>query len=460
MSLQLTRRSWPATCAALVLLAATVRVAAYLAAPPTALIGDEIYYSQVAANLERGLGHVFHESDAVALRAWRPPGMAFTLAAVLTPDAVAQMDETVASVPRPIALQIALGSLLAGAVAWLGGLLIDRRSGLAAGLLCAGYPTLVAFSHYLWSATLTALLLTTALALAVRYASAPSAARAIAVGVVLGAAALVREVALPVALAIGWWWWHQAPEPGRMRALRHGALALTVAVACVAPWSLRNWRMFDRFVPVSTIGWFAAGEGNTFETEDWLLDTGPDHLAYATGYFRIRDELERADFARRWTSERIVAEQPLWLPKKLIRNGALLLSPDSYLLFKQSVGAYGDVSPAARAVSVGAVAVSWAIVAALGAWGIAIASPRARALGLAVLVVPVAVHLISNATSRFRLPWLGLWLVFAALGAVELPHWRTHWRQLGTPARAGWIGFVSFLLIVAFPYFAVYGGRR
>ena len=71
------------------LLAATVRVAAYLAAPPVALIGDEIYYSQVAGNLERGLGHVFHESDAGALRAWRPPGMAFALAGVLTEKPVA-----------------------------------------------------------------------------------------------------------------------------------------------------------------------------------------------------------------------------------------------------------------------------------------------------------------------------------------------------------------------------------
>jgi hypothetical protein len=282
----------------------------------------------------------------------------------------------------------------------------------------------------------------------------------IAVGVLLGGATLVREVALAVALACGWWWWREAEPAQRRRSLAHASLMIALAAACVLPWTLRNARTLDRFVPVSTIGWFATAEGNVFETSDWLRDTGPAHLAFSQRYFSLPDELARSDFARRQALDGIVAEQPLWVAKKVIRNGALLLSPDSYLLFKQSVGAYGEISPTVRWLSVAAVGLGWAVVAGLGALGLAIARAPERRLALAVLAVPLGVHLVSNATSRFRIPWLGLWLVFAALGARELPRVRTHWERLPLAARTALVGFLGFVFAVAFPYFAEYGGRR
>ncbi|MEE2662826.1 MAG: hypothetical protein VX681_01800 [Myxococcota bacterium] len=455
-----TSRSWLATCAALVLLAAAVRGASFWLAPPLELVGDELYYAQVARNLVHGEGHVFHEAGGPSLRAWRPPGQALTLAAVLDRETASGLDTSVHGAGRLVALQIALGSLLAAAAAVLGGLLFDRRVGTLAGLLVATYPTLIAFSHYLWSETLTALLLTAGLAAAVQYRLAPSPARAVATGLLLGAATLVREIALGVALACAWWWWREAPPQQRRRSLAHAGLMAAVATVCVAPWTLHNVRALDRFVPLSTIGWFATAEGNTFEAADWLRSTGPAHLAFTQRYFGLGDELARSDLARRHALAAIVAEQPLWTAKKAIRNGALLLSPDSYLLFKQSVGAYGEISPTVRGLSVAAVTLGWAVVALLGALGLAVARASERRLAIAVLAVPLLVHLISNATSRFRIPWLGLWLVFAALGARELPRARERWEHLPLGARAALVGFLAFVFGVAFPYFAEYGGRR
>jgi 4-amino-4-deoxy-L-arabinose transferase-like glycosyltransferase len=455
-----THKSWLVPCAALITLAAAIRVVSFLAAPPLEFVGDELYYTQVARNLAQGDGHVFHERDGLSLRAWRPPGQPLAMAGALGANGASGLDASVRSAPLVLALQIALGSLLAGATGWLGLTLVDRRTGWIAGLLCATYPSLIAFSHYAWSETLTALLLTSALAAATGYARAPGPLRALCTGLLLGSATLVREVAFAVLIVVCWWWWREAPAAERARALRHAGLALAVAVLCIAPWTLRNARQFDRLVPVSTIGWFAIAEGNTFEADDWLRHTGSAHLDFNTRYFSRPTELERSDFARAWALEHVRSQQPLWLAKKLVRNGALLLSPDSYLLFKQAVGSYGDVRPSVRTASLAAVSIGWGLAAALGAWGIAIAATPARRLGLAVLAIPLALHLLSNATSRFRIPWLGLWLVFAALGALELPRLRERWVGLRPAGRWVLLGFIGFVFAVAFPYFAEYGGRR
>lgn len=455
-----TSRSWLATCAALVVLAAAIRGASFWLAPPLELIGDELYYAQVARNLVHGEGHVFHETGGPSLRSWRPPGQALSLAAVLDRETASELDETVHSAARLVALQILLGSLLAAAAAVLGRRLFDRRIGTLAGLLVATYPSLIAFSHYLWSETLTALLLTAGIAAAVQYRLTPSPARAVATGLLLGAATLVREIALGVALVCAWWWWREAAPEQRQRCLAHAGLMAAVVAACVLPWTVHNTRSLDRFVPLSTIGWFATAEGNTFEPADWLSSTGPAHLAFNQRYFSESNELARSDLAREHALATIIAEQPLWIAKKAIRNGALLLAPDSYLLFKQSVGAYGEISPSVRGLSVAAVGLSWAAVAALGALGLAIAGAPQRRLAIALLAVPLLVHLLTNATSRFRIPWLGLWLVLAALGTGELPRMRAHWQQLPLGRRVALVGFLGLVFGVAFPYFVEYGGRR
>jgi hypothetical protein len=455
-----TPRSWTATCVGLVLLAAAVRSATFAVAPPTAWVGDEIYYAEVARSIARGEGHVFRDPYGATLRAWRPPGQAAVLAAGLDPDRARSADPSVTGLLPLVWIQIALGSLLAAAAATLGAALLDRRTGTLAGLAVAFHPTLVFFSHTLWSETLSALLITTALAIAASRHGVPGIGRAALAGVLLGGATLVREVALLVAAVCAAWWAWQATGDARRVALASGAVVLGVALLCVAPWTARNAAVLGRFIPVSTIGWFAASEGNVFEPGDWLRDTGPAHLAFSQQYFALGDEMARSDFARGFAIAAIRDEQPSWLLRKAIRNGALLLSPDSYLLFKQSVGAYGEISPIARVTSVVAVGLVWVVSALLAALGLAAATPAIRRLAISVLAVPATVHLLTNATSRFRVPWLGLWLVLAAFGALSLPGWRAHWGRLSLPARIGLCGFAGFVLAVAVPYFAVYGGRR
>jgi hypothetical protein len=400
-----------------VLLGAAVRFAALGLAPPQRLVGDEKYYVEVAANLAAGRGHAF-ERDGVVHRAFRPPGHPWLLSLALPRDAASGAAAATAPA-RLLALQALLGSLLVAVAIALGRVLFGWREGIVAGLVAALDPTLVAHSHYLWSEPLTALLLSGALAAVVASERRASPATAAAAGVLFGLAALTREVALPICAACAVWAVAGSPPP-RARPLVRALLVVGLAAAVVAPWTIRNARLLDRFVPVATVGAFAAREGNTFSPGDWMHTRLAELKAFRAEYFAIPDEAARLDFARREALERIRAEQPLWLPKKLARTAVELWSPDSYLFLKIDRGAYGPLpASAVRAILVASVALYVAVVVAaiLGAAG----APRDGRRSFAALVFAAffAVHVLANAAARFRLPLVPLLLVYASHAALH-----------------------------------------
>src|SRR5262245_12583728 len=379
-----------------VLLGAAVRFAALVLLPPQRLMGDERYYAEVAANLAAGRGHLF-ERDGVAHRAFRPPGHAWLLSLVWPPGEDAPAGGTATAPPRLLALQTILGSALVAVAIALGRAPFGWREAIGAGLLAALDPTLVAHSHYLWSETLAAVLLGLALAAAVAAQRAAGPWAAAGSGVLFGLAALTREVALPIAAACALWLATTAPPP-RPRAAARAALLLALAAAVVAPWTLRNARLLDRFVPVATVGAFAAREGNTFAQGDWMRSSLAELKAFRAEYFAIADESARLDFARRQTLERIRAEQPLWLPKKLVRTFAELWSPDSFLFLKLGHGAYGPLPPLAVRSILGVAAASTALVLVAAILGAAGAPEGRRSFAALVVGAFFAVHVAANAS--------------------------------------------------------------
>ncbi len=114
--------------------------------------------------------------------------------------------------------------------------------------LCALQPSLVAYSHYLYSETLfTALLVAAALAYHHRPGGPRGADRVVA-GLLFGLAALTRSVALyflPVWIA-----WLALRR--RWPELRGVAVVLAVALLTIAPWTLRNALVLGDFVLVDT----------------------------------------------------------------------------------------------------------------------------------------------------------------------------------------------------------------
>ena len=209
-------------------------------------------------------------------------------------------------------------------------------------------------------------------------------------------------------------------------------------------------------VPVSTVGWFAMAEGNTLEPSDWRARRGREQAAFHRGYFSRRDEVARLDYARDHALARISAEQPAWLGKKLVRNLALLLNPDSVLRTKVRNGAYGDFPPATARWLLAASIPAWIALAVAATLGLAASRGGPARLAGLLLGSAALLHVLANATPRFRVPWLPLLAIFAAHALLLGP---------GLPRRlrrGGWIGAgaaIAFLLLVALPYYARYGPR-
>jgi 4-amino-4-deoxy-L-arabinose transferase-like glycosyltransferase len=452
-------RAFAAGLVAVVLLGGGLRLAVAESTHPVRLVGDEVYYAQVAAHLASGQGHLYIGGLEGEARAWRPPAHPFALSRVLDPErarratAASDADELLALVR----LEVGIGALLVAATALLGAALFDARAGLLAGAIAALHPALIAQSHMLWSEALFGLLVTLSLAAAVRASREPSLAWVALAGIGFGLGALTRELSLAVAASCCLWWLSLAPREARRGALAHGALALGLALLVVLPWTLRNAKVLGRFVPVSTIGWFALAEGNALEHPHWMRPDGPEQRRFHAGYFTLRDEGERLDFARAFALAQVRAEQPGWILRKAARNLALMLSPDEVLRTKVRRGAYGDLAPPAIRGLLAATIPFWIALYCAAVAGIAEAREGGRRrLAVLVLAVIATVHIAANATPRFRLPWLPL---FAAYASHALLGGLAGLRRIDRTGAIGAIAALCFFFAVAIPYFASFGGR-
>jgi hypothetical protein len=139
------------------------------------------------------------------------------------------------------------------------------RAALPAGLIVAVYLPYVEYSSITSSETLFAVLILGAFC-CWGGRKQVTCARAVGAGLFLGRASYVRPVALPLALALVaayWFRWH--------RTWYVGVRAVVMLAACLlvlAPWTYRNYRVYHRFIPVSTNGGMCLYFGNNPDAPD------------------------------------------------------------------------------------------------------------------------------------------------------------------------------------------------
>jgi 4-amino-4-deoxy-L-arabinose transferase-like glycosyltransferase len=233
--------------------------------PPAA---DGAYYQRIAERIAQGLGYTWLWPDgAVTYAAHYPvgyPALAGAAYAIFGPRPAVAM-----------VLNAFLGALAAFSAHRLASRAASRRLALAAGLLVALHPGLVAYTPALMTEGVTASLLACAAAVAAwaRASGDPtptpprggarnggeqraersqgSLARAAVIGVVVGLAALVRPQSIVLApilalLAV-------TKLPWRRRAAMIAAAALAALLVC-APWTARNCVRMKRCALVSVNG--------------------------------------------------------------------------------------------------------------------------------------------------------------------------------------------------------------
>ena len=261
------------------------------------LTHDEREYLALAHSVSAGRGFTYdtRQEAGTAQQFGRAPGYPLFLAVI---GAGAQDGDAV-----PARVKIAQ-SIVGALGVWVIGLLARRAAGPAAGVAAAAiaslYPPLVWICAYVLSealystiALITVLLVDLALDRAESTNTGSWMRRggllAVASGVAAGAAILVRPVMLFFLPLAALW----------LAARRRVALAvlfLTAALLVVAPWTLRNLRVYDRFVLVASEG------GVTF----W---TGNHPLARGEGDLAANPDIKVAEIAFRAAHPGLTAEE-------------------------------------------------------------------------------------------------------------------------------------------------------
>jgi 4-amino-4-deoxy-L-arabinose transferase-like glycosyltransferase len=255
------------------------------------LTHDEREYLALAQSIAAGRGFAYepgHESGTTQ-QFGRAPVYPLFLAAI----GAGRADHDAA----PAGVKVAQSFVGALAV-WVIGLIAWRLGGPAAGLasawIAAVYPPLIWIDAYvLTEALYCALALSTALALdrAIDRADAaqPWKTWAIAAGALCGVAILVRPAMLFFLPVAGVWLF-----------LRHrlalAAIVILTSLLVVAPWTVRNYRTYGRFVLVASEG------GVTF----W---TGNHPLARGEGDLAANPDIKVAEIAFRARHPDLTAEQ-------------------------------------------------------------------------------------------------------------------------------------------------------
>jgi len=241
-------RRFPVVLAAVTFAALAIRVAFVLVvAPKIPALGDASAYHLLAARLAHGGGYI-RPFDDLLLHLRRPTAEYPPLFPVLLSIPARLGAQTVKE------QQIFLAFVGAGTVSLVG--LLGRRVasetvGLCAAVLAAFYPMLFLPEATLMAESLYVALVTLLLLCAYRAYDTPKPIRFAVLGMVIGLATLTRAegillgalVTIPVGVAL-----RQLSSTQRIARV---AIALGVAVAVVAPWTVRNALRFHTFVPVS-----------------------------------------------------------------------------------------------------------------------------------------------------------------------------------------------------------------
>ena len=214
-------------------------------------------YLSFAHNLATGVGfaHAINEdqpfSQPVEFSAWRTP---------LYPMFLAIAFQVSRGTLFLQSLQIALSAFSLYFLLRLSSILFGETAALITGLAFAFYLPLIIYSADLGTESLFLFLLTAVLFLFYQAGKEHSPGRVFSLGVLVGLAALCRPNGLMLvpALIVALW----LTTRDRRQALRR-IIVLGLAVAMIIlPWTYRNYRLFHKFVLISTNGganlWFGA----------------------------------------------------------------------------------------------------------------------------------------------------------------------------------------------------------
>ncbi len=415
-------RTFP-TLAAVFGVALIARAAFTLTHGPAPLIAEMNAYWAAAGRLLAGDG--FHAGHG--FRAFIPPGYVWFLAAVRALGG------------SPLAARVAhafLGAATAALVFLYGRRAFnDKVAGFSA-FAFALWPASLVFGDFLLTETLFTFLFMAGL---LAWGDGSSWKNAFAAGLCWGAAALTRELAL-------YFFPFFALSYILTKRLQHSLKAIVaflIVIACVAPWTLRNYRVLGGFVPVTTksaVDLFIYNHNNF----DQIVRNESDQPSERQLFADAPDELELAKLARRRALSWITSHPALFLFKGL-RTEMNFFGLERDFFQHQKYGYYGPLPKPVLILLVplflipSAAALPLAFVAALRFGGNRYLQP-----GIYVTIFYIITTFVAYSFTRQRYPLTPVMVTLAVAAVVNRSELR-RWLKRRRAVLATALAFIVFL---------------
>jgi 4-amino-4-deoxy-L-arabinose transferase-like glycosyltransferase len=308
------------------------------------------------------------------------------------------------------------GALLCFLVYKIGRRVADENTGLVAAGLAAVYGYFIYYSVALMTETFSIVLVLLILYLSIELKENPAPIRWVELGLALGLAALLRQTVLLFTPFLLFWLFIEL----RARNIRwwYFALPVVIIVLLVAPWTLRNYRVYRGFL---------------------LLNSNAGYAFYASN---------NPNLGTNWRNEVVVvpvpeelvgkneAEMDRALTKKALEF--ILADPKRYLLLTVNKTLeyirFWPSSDSSRISNLNRV-LSFGLYLPFMLLGLGLSVSRWRnfvALYL-FMVIHTGIHLLSWPSPRYRLPVDAVLMVFAGIALIELAKQLQTWRRGFSP---------------------------
>lgn len=374
-------------------------------------IQDEQHYVQLAGNVVAGHGFAWGPGQPTSIRPPLYPGL---VAAIFSVTGVGNLQAV-----RFVQILIALATT--GLIVELGRRAFSAEVGRVAAAIFFLYPSLVFFNFTILTETLFTFLLVAFLLLSVMLVQTPRVSTALLCGLALGLAALTRSVLWPTPLIF-------CPLLALLlRAPRQTRLVMPVAVAAgfalvVAPWAVRNTRLQNTVTIVDTMGGMNLRLGNYEHTPDDRMWAAVGLEGEKNWSYPLAQE-----FPGQYLTE---GQKDKWAQSKAIEymrahpgttaRRALIKFADFWGLEREyAAGIQQNMYAPPRwfgATASMAIVAGYLLVILSGAAGIWLAPPawRVSVLLLLPVVLIAGVHTLAFGHSRYHLPLIPIFAVYAA----------------------------------------------
>lgn len=150
--------------------------------------------------------------------------------------------------------QCILFSITCLLIFWIASKLFNKKSAIIASLICSAHPLLVWFCPRIWIEIVATLFFTSLIASIIYFHESTTGKRAALIGIMIGICALCKSTFLPFVLFI--------PalliifRGTKQMSLKHAGIIAVIAMITIAPWTVRNYMISGKIVPVHLLAGF------------------------------------------------------------------------------------------------------------------------------------------------------------------------------------------------------------